>query len=241
MNAARDQFLARAGLSINQHRRVRRRYRFHVLEDSAQSTAIPDDLGKIHFRADLIFQVQLLFGELVSELSNLPKGTCILYGNGNLISDLGKKLDIVATKRSVLIFDDTECAQHATSANKRKDAHRSNLGFRGVLHSQSPRLLDAAAPEFAGAKNRSRDIFIDAYKALLLDGFVAKGKIQSIDPQLCVVGIGKSNAGALAAHNPARARHYRPENLPELKIGNHVIGQFQEKSNPLALLSQLLL
>src|SRR3984893_2261145 len=241
MNAARDQFLSRACLSINQHRRIRRRYGFHSLKDLAEGRAVSNDLGKIHFCADFIFQVQLLFGELVFQLSDLPKGKCILHSNGNLISDLGQKLDIVAGERSVLIFDDTEYPQYSTSANKRKDADRSNFGLRGVLHSQSPRLLDAAAPELAGAKDRPRDIFINGDKTLLLDGFVAKGKIQGIDPQVCVVRIGKSNADTIAAHNPARARNYGSEKVPEVEIGNHMIGQFKEKSKTLVLLQQLLL
>src|SRR6266436_3441369 len=240
MNGAGDQFLSRPRLAINQDRGVRWRYSLHMFEDFAQRGTVSNDLSKIHFCADFIFQIQLLFGELVFELPNLPKGKCILHGNGNLICDLRQKFD-VASERIVLIFDHTECAQHATSANKRKDADSSNFALRSVLHSQPPRLLDAAAPEFAGAKHRSGDILIEGDKALLLDGFVAKGKIQGIDPQVCVVAIGKSDANAIAAHNPACARHYGSENVPELEIGNHMIGQLKKQSNTLALLQQLLL
>src|SRR6267378_4310863 len=240
MNGAGDQFLSRPCLAINQDRGARRRYSFHMFEDFAQRGTVSNDLSKIHFCADFIFQIQLLFGELVFELSNLPKGKCILHGNGNLICDLRQKLDI-ASERIVLIFDHTECAQHATSANKRKNANRSNFSLRSVLHSQPPRLLDAAAPEFSGAKDRSRDIFIDGDKTLLLVGFVFEWIIQGVDPQVCVVVIGKRNANTITAHNPARARHYGSENVPELEIRNHVIGQFKEKSNALVLLQQLLL
>ncbi len=154
---------------------------------------------------------------------------------------MGQKLDIVASEGIVLIFDHTEYPQHATSASKRKDAERSNFGLRGVPHSELPRPLDAAAPEFAGAIDRSHDIFIDGDKAVLLAGFVPERKIQGVDPQVCVVGIGKSNGNAIAAHDPARARHYGSENVPELEIRNHVIGQFKEKPNTLALFQQLLL
>jgi len=70
-----------------------------------------------------------------------------------------------------------------------------------------------------------------------MDGFVFEGKIHRVDPQGYVVGIGKTNANAIAAHNPARARHYGSEKVPEVEIGNHVIGQFKEKSNTLALFS----
>src|SRR5882724_819983 len=152
MNGAGDQFLSRPRLAINQDRRVRRRYRFYMFEDFAQRGTVSNDLSKIHFRADFIFQIQLLFGELVFKPLNLPKGKCILHGNGNLVCDLSQKLDI-ASERIVLIFDHTECAQHATAANKRKDADRSDFGLRCVLQSQPPRLLDAAAPKFSGAKD----------------------------------------------------------------------------------------
>ncbi len=240
MNGPRNQFLARPCLSINQHRRIRRRYSFHALEGFAQGSAVSHDLGKIHFAADFIFEIQFFLRQLVFQLSNLLKGKRILHGNRNLICDLGQKLDI-AGERIVLIFDHTECAQHATSANKRKDADRPNFGLCGVLQSEAPRLLNAAAPKLAGAKDRSRDIFVKRDEALLLDGFGAKWKIHRVNPQVRVVPIGKSNAGAIAAHNPARARHYGSEKIPELEIGNHVIGQFKEKSDTLILPQQLLL
>src|SRR6266481_2638227 len=241
MNGSRNEFFSCTGISINEHSRVCRSDRLHLLQHTAQGCAFSDDLGEIHFATDFIFEIELFLGQLLFQLSNLPKGTRILYGNGNLISDLGQKLDIVAAERIVLIFDRTEYPQHATSANKRKDAERSNFGLRGVLHSQSPCLLHAAAPEFAAAKHRSRDIFINGDKALLVDGFIAEGKIQGVDPQMCVVGIGKSDARAVAAHNPARARHYGSQKIPELEVGNHMIGQFKEKSKTRVLLQQLLL
>jgi hypothetical protein len=58
---------------------------------------------------------------------------------------------------------------------------------------------------------------------------------------VCAIAISKRNADAITAHNPARARHYGSENIPELEIGNHVIGQLKEKSNTLVPLQQLLL
>ena len=195
-----------------------------------QRTTIRNNLGKIHFRTDFIFKIQLLFGELVFEFSNLPIGKCILHGDGNLICDLGEKLDI-ATEGVVLIFNHTEYPQHATSANKRKDADRSNFGLQGVLHSQPPCLLEGLLPRYLHQWD----------KAFLVDRFVAENRIQGVDPQMCIVGIGKSDANAIAAHNPARTRHYGSEKIPELESGNHVIGQFKEKSNTLVLLQQLLL
>src|SRR6266576_497269 len=241
MNGSRNEFFSCTSISINEHSRVCRSDRLHLLQHTAQRCAFSDDLREIHFAADFIFEIELFLGQLLFQLSNLPKGTRILYGNGNLICDLGQKLDIVAGERSVLIFDHAEYPQHATSTNKRKDGDRSNFGSRGVLHSLTSRLLDATAPGFARAKDRSGDIFIHGDKALFLDGFVAEGEIHGVDPQVCVVGIGKSNANAITAHNPARAGHYGSEEVPKVEIGNHMIGQFKQKSETLVLSHQLLL
>jgi len=46
-------------------------------------------------RYGFIFEIELFLRELVFQLSNLPKGTCILHGNGNLIS-IWSEIDIVA-------------------------------------------------------------------------------------------------------------------------------------------------
>src|SRR5467141_3360639 len=241
MNGSRNELFSCTSISINEHSRVCRSDRLHLLQHTAQRCAFSDDLREIHFAADFIFEIELFLGQLLFQLSNLPKGTRILYGNGNLICDLGQKLDIVAGERSVLIFDHTKYPQNATSADKRKDRDRSDFGLRGVLHAKPPRLLDAPAPGFARAKDCSRGIVINGDKALLVDGFAAEGKIQGVDAQVCVVGIGKSNANAIAGHNSASARHYGSKKVPELEIGNHMIGQFKEKSEALVLFHQLLL
>src|SRR5882724_1319245 len=241
MNGSRNQFLSCTRVSIDEHGRVCRSDRLHLLQYTPQGSAFSDDLRKIHFAADFVFEIELFLCEPVFQLSNLPKGACILHGNRNLICDLGQKLDIVADERILLIFDHAEYPQHATSTNKGKDGDRTNFGSRGVLHSLPSRLLNATAPGFARAKDRSRDIFIHGDKTLFLDGFVAEGEIHGVDAQVCVVSIGKGNADAVAAHNPARARHYGSEEVPELEIRNHMIGQFKEKSETFVLFHQLLL
>src|SRR6266436_622988 len=118
MNAACDQFLSRACLSINQHRRIRRRYRFHVFEDSAQRCAVSDDLGKIHFRADFIFQIQLLFGELLFQFPNLAVGKRILDGESNLVCNLGKETDIGLTEGIVPESAENQDANRAIPADQ---------------------------------------------------------------------------------------------------------------------------
>src|SRR5216684_1807967 len=116
MNGSRNEFFSCTSISINEHSRVCRSDRLHLLQHTAQRCAFADDWREIHFAADFIFEIELFLGQLLFQLSNFPKGTRILYGNGNLICDLGQKLDIVAGERSVLIFDHTKYPQNATSA-----------------------------------------------------------------------------------------------------------------------------
>src|SRR5713101_6246831 len=121
MNGSRNEFFSCTRISINEHSRVCRSDRLHLLQDTSQGCAFSDDLREIHFAADFIFEVELFLRELVFQLSNLSKGACILHGNRNLICDLGQKLDIVAGEPIVLIFEHAEYPQHATSTNKGKD------------------------------------------------------------------------------------------------------------------------
>src|SRR5260370_21517457 len=122
MNGSRNQFFSRARLSINQHCRIRRRYGSHFFEYSAQRSTIPYDLGKIHFRADFIFQIQLLLGELVFQFPNLAVGERILDGESNLVCNLAKETDICLTERIVSESAENQGANRAIPADQRKKA-----------------------------------------------------------------------------------------------------------------------
>src|SRR6202041_1024663 len=98
MNGTRNQFFSRARLAINQHCRIRRRYGPHSFENSAQRSTISDDLRKIHFRADFVFQIELFLRELLFEFPNLAVGKGILDRKSNLVCNLGKENDIAFTE-----------------------------------------------------------------------------------------------------------------------------------------------
>jgi hypothetical protein len=68
---------------------------------------------------------------------------------------------------------------------------------------------------------------------------VYEAKIQGVDTQVSDVVIEKTDANTITVHNPARARRRGSEKIPKLKIGNHMIGQFKEKSKTLVLVLQL--
>jgi len=90
------------------------------------------------------------------------------------------------------------------------------------------------APEFAGAIDRS-ETSPSIGMRLLVDGVVNEGKIQGVDPQVCVVVSGRvmptPSQPITGACSPLQI-----EELPELEIETHD-GQFKEKSKTLVLLS----
>src|SRR5260370_41938570 len=71
MDGARDQFLPRAGLAEDEHGRVGRRYRLHLLEAVSERAALADDFPERVLGADLALEVEALLGELLRELGNL--------------------------------------------------------------------------------------------------------------------------------------------------------------------------
>src|SRR5260370_7280057 len=98
MNGTRNQFFSRARLSINQHCRIRRRYGSHSFENFAQRSTISDDLRKIHFRADFVFQIEFFLRELLFQFPNLAVSKRVLDGESNLVCNLTKETDIRLTE-----------------------------------------------------------------------------------------------------------------------------------------------
>ena len=82
------QFLARTGLAVNQDRGAGRSYRFDLAQNTAQYGAVADDLLKIHFAAEFIFQIELFLGELVLEFRDLAIGKGVVDGDRDLPGDL---------------------------------------------------------------------------------------------------------------------------------------------------------
>ena len=74
VDRASDELLACAGFPLNQRSGVGRRDGLHLLQDALQRCALPDDLLEVVLGADLVFEVELLFGKLLLEVVDLSKG-----------------------------------------------------------------------------------------------------------------------------------------------------------------------
>src|SRR5260370_25885539 len=62
-----DELLAGTGFSLNEHGRPRGRHGLHLLQYTAKSSALPDDFVEVILGADLVFEIELLFRQVVLE------------------------------------------------------------------------------------------------------------------------------------------------------------------------------
>ncbi len=60
MNGARQQFLAGAGLALDEHGRIGGRHGFNLLEHLAQARALAHDVFEAILEVDLFFEILLL-------------------------------------------------------------------------------------------------------------------------------------------------------------------------------------
>ena len=81
MQSARNELFTTAGFALDQHRGVSGG---HGLQAACgrRIEAIASDLLEVKFIADLILQVKLLLGQLLSDLRDLLIGECVVDGNG---------------------------------------------------------------------------------------------------------------------------------------------------------------
>jgi hypothetical protein len=84
MEGPRNQFLARAGLSIDQHRRVRKCDGLDLAQHVAQRVAAADDLLEVELGADFVLEIHLLLREFVRERGDPVVRDRVLHGDGDL-------------------------------------------------------------------------------------------------------------------------------------------------------------
>ena len=133
VNGARDQLLAGAGFAENQNRSVGGRHGGHLFQHSAENGIVADDLAEILLGADLILQIQLLFGELVLELRDLLKRLGVLNRDGCLAGHLAEEIHVGGRESVLLHGADVEGAEHVVAGDQRNTAEGFDSGRRQAL------------------------------------------------------------------------------------------------------------
>ena len=119
MDGPGDQLLARPGFAEDQHRGVGGRHGLHLAQRLAESRAVADDLAEVALAADLILEVQLLFGQLVFQPLDFAKRLRVLDGNGRLRRHLREKIDILGREGVLADAGQIHRTQYAVARGQR--------------------------------------------------------------------------------------------------------------------------
>ena len=84
----------------------------------AESRTLPHDPFEVHLPPDFIFQIQLLLGELVFEISDLPVRQRVLHPNRDLLCDLRQEFRFLPIERILFPFRYRKHTQRAAPANE---------------------------------------------------------------------------------------------------------------------------
>src|SRR5580698_6235246 len=97
---------------------------------------------------------------------------------------------------------------------------------RGDL--QSRNLLSAKDRGLTASKHgRNRVVFIGFVTFFQIGGSV--WKIEDVDPKLAVLGAWKADSNAVALHDPANLRRDFAQNLPQVEMRRHTIGEIEQQ------------
>ena len=122
----------------------------HLIEQSLQRGTFADDLLKVVFGANFVFQVKLFLGELVFEIGDLLEGQGIFDGDGDLRGDLAQQVYVLLAERGIAQAGDVQRAQN-TLARDQRDAATCAHAF-----GQKPAAQDRVAALEVGASKTLR-------------------------------------------------------------------------------------
>src|SRR5262249_47601904 len=88
VQGAGDQLLAGAGLAADEDGGAGGGDGLDLFQDPAEGGAVADDLPEVVLGADLLLQVEVLLGQPVFQLGDLPVGLRVLHGDRDLLGDL---------------------------------------------------------------------------------------------------------------------------------------------------------
>src|SRR5439155_18708292 len=122
VNGARNEFLARAGLAVDEDGRIGWRHSLHLVQHAAECSASPHNVLKVHLTANFIFQIEFFLREWILERGDLAIGERVLDGNRHLAGNLGQKIDFLLAKSLLRLSAQGQNAEAAMAADEWQEA-----------------------------------------------------------------------------------------------------------------------
>src|SRR5579872_5817382 len=227
VDGARDQFLAGAGFSVNEHRRIGGRNGFDLFQDAAQGLTPADNFFKLEFAPDLVLEVQLLLRQLVFLVGNFTKGHRVVNRNRNLVGHLGEERKVVRAEgvlaaRAQRKHTDNPAAPLQWDMHQRTDF---KLTKPFVLYFLVRK--DDGFPAMEGA--RRAGLLIGRGFEALLDLERSVGKIQGVNAQFSVFGARQIDTHAVALHDLANMSRDFAQDFSKIEVRYRAIGQIEQQ------------
>jgi hypothetical protein len=112
VQGAGDELLAGTRFAADEYGRSGRGDGLDLLEHPSQGSAVADDLPEIVLRADFLFQVEVLLGQPVFQLTDLAVGLRVLHRNRDLLGHLAEQFDLIRGESVFALPADVHGAQH---------------------------------------------------------------------------------------------------------------------------------
>ena len=175
----------------------------------AECGTLPNNSFRVHLSADLVFQIEFLLRELVSEIGDLAISQCVLYRDGDLASNLGQELDLILAKGILCQSAESQDTKHAIPADERHEAagldtladntmvflrvHRGWVG--SVQHHR-----------FSRQECLTRVRALNGDESLLLEESFTFREIERVNPQVLALGMRQHYAHCITVHHATHAR-----------------------------------
>ncbi len=138
MKGAGNQFLARAGFAMNEHGGLGRSDRLDILQDAPQGDALSDNFLEIVVGPNLLFQVDLLFFQLLLEALYAVERQGILEGDRNLLGEALQKIEVRIVVGGLLLGPEDQDTQALPRGCQRQDANAVGAKWLNALQIARP-------------------------------------------------------------------------------------------------------
>ena len=241
VNGTGDQLLAGARLAADEHGRVRRRDRLHLVQHAFQRRGLTDDVLEVVLGADLVLEVDLLRGELVLELGDLLERERVLDREGDLARSGDQELRVAIGERLGAEPADAECPQPAVVHRERHAAHRldafgeqhaADVGLeRREIRTLEPRGL-TRRERFARGRALHRD------EHVLLDQPLA-GELERPHVERVSLAVVDREARVVVRHDAPQARRDGAEQRARLEVRDERVVHLEQQPEPIPFARQL--
>ena len=199
-----------------------------------QRGAAADDLVEAQLAPNLVFEVELLLGELVLQPGDLAVGESVVERRRDLPCDLSDEVDLVLVERRPGTPHHREHAEGMTPGGEREGEPGGDPLRPEDLHSPAGGNAHVDGPGFAGREELREPPALHRKDGPFLDEAAAVGEVEGVEARPGPVRVDEDDAGEVAAQDGPGVRRDRPEEVLEVEIREDALPDLEDELQLLA-------